>query len=110
MPYGPKRYCAYPGCATLVTSGRCAPHAVALEHTRRNRETRKWYYTLAWQHLRRAVLADAAYTCAQCGQVQQKLDVDHIRKHEGDPATFWDRANLQALCAPCHTRKTGRGE
>lgn len=110
MPQRPLRACAYPGCATLVTSGRCAPHAVAREHTRPNRETRKWYYTLAWHHLRRAVLADAAHTCAHCGQIQQDLDVDHIEKHDGNPALFWNRANLQALCPRCHSTKTAHGE
>ena len=110
MPLAPKRYCVYPGCSTLVNAGRCAPHAVALEHTRRNRDVRKWYYTLQWSALRKAVLVEACYTCAACGQVQLALEVDHIVKHDGDPGKFWDRSNLQALCAPCHTRKTGRGE
>jgi 5-methylcytosine-specific restriction protein A len=110
MPLAPKRYCVVPGCITLVEKGRCAPHAVALEHTRRNRDVRKWYYTLQWSELRKAVLVDAAYTCAICGVVQLALEVDHIVKHDGDPGKFWDRTNLQALCAPCHTRKTGRGE
>jgi len=82
---------------------------VALEHTRPNRDVRKWYYTAQWAHLRQQVLTDAAYTCAQCGMVQAALDVDHIVKHEGDPAQFWNRANLQALCKPCHSRKTEQG-
>jgi 5-methylcytosine-specific restriction protein A len=110
MPQRPLQLCAVPGCGTYVRAGRCAPHAVALEYTRRNRDVRKWYYTAAWIHLRQVVLSDAAYTCASCGQVRADLDVDHIVKHEGDPARFWDVANLQALCAACHTRKTGRGE
>lgn len=28
--------------------------------------------------------------------------VDHVRKHDGDAALFWDSNNLQSLCAPCH--------
>jgi 5-methylcytosine-specific restriction protein A len=109
MPSRPLRACVVPGCSALVTTGRCAPHAVALEHTRPNRDVRKWYYTVAWAHLRAEVLTDAAYTCAQCGMVTSTLDVDHIVKHEGDPAQFWNRANLQALCKPCHSRKTEQG-
>jgi 5-methylcytosine-specific restriction protein A len=31
---------------------------------------------------------------------------DHIVPHRGDPALLWDPANLQALCARCHNRKT----
>ena len=110
MPAKPLQYCVVPGCSVRVPSGRCAPHAVALAHTRPNWHVQKWYYTAAWIHLRRAVLCDAAYTCAQCGQVQAALQVDHIVKHDGNPVLFWDRANLQALCAACHTKKTGRGE
>jgi len=110
MPQRPLQACAVPGCGARVISGRCAPHAVQLEHTRRNRDVRRWYYTAAWGELRRQVLVEAAYTCASCGQVRADLDVDHIVKHDGDPESFWNRANLQALCAACHTRKTGRGE
>ena len=110
MPTKPLQYCAVPGCGVLVPTGRCAPHAVALEHTRRNRDVRRWYYTAPWLHLRRQVLVEAAFTCAQCGQVRTDLDVDHIVKHEGNSELFYNRANLQALCPACHTRKTGRGE
>ena len=109
MPSKPLRACAHPGCGALVTTGRCAPHAVAQEHTRPNRDVRKWYYTTQWIHLRQVVLSDAAYTCAQCGAIQGNLDVDHIVKHEGDPAQFWNQANLQALCKRCHSLKTARG-
>jgi 5-methylcytosine-specific restriction enzyme A len=110
MPQRPLQFCAVPGCTIRVPSGRCAPHAVQLEHRRRNRDVRKWYYTSPWIHLRQQVITEACYTCAACGQVQADLQVDHIVKHEGDPARFWDLANLQPLCPTCHTRKTGRGE
>lgn len=109
MPLRPLRACVVPGCSVLVSTGRCAPHAVALAHTRPNRDVRKWYYTETWRSLRLMVLTDAMYTCAQCGMVQAELDVDHIVKHNGDPAVFWDRANLQALCKPCHSAKTQQG-
>jgi 5-methylcytosine-specific restriction endonuclease McrA len=102
--------CAQPGCPTLVPHGRCPPHAVLLEHTRPNRDTRRWYYTDRWAALRLDVLTEAAFTCAQCGQITLRLDVDHIVKHGGDARRFWDRANLQALCVSCHASKTARGE
>jgi 5-methylcytosine-specific restriction protein A len=35
--------------------------------------------------------------------------VDHIIPHAGDPARFWDPANLQSLCASCHSLKTREG-
>jgi 5-methylcytosine-specific restriction enzyme A len=110
MPQRPLRACAEPGCAALVPVGRCASHAVALEHTRPNWEVRAWYRTVAWARLRMYVITEAACACASCGRITGDLDVDHIVKHEGDPTRFWNLANLQALCRTCHARKTGRGE
>ena len=98
------QYCAHPGCPILVARGRCRAHAA-----RPNADVRRWYMTVRWYRLRDAVLLDQAYACAQCGQVTLALEVDHIRKHDGDPGLFWNRENLQALCAPCHTTKTKRG-
>jgi 5-methylcytosine-specific restriction protein A len=59
--------------------------------------------------VRRQVLLDAAYACAMCRRITLRLEVDHIAGHADDPARFWDRANLQALCGPCHAAKTRRG-
>jgi 5-methylcytosine-specific restriction protein A len=28
--------------------------------------------------------------------------VDHITPHKGNMALFWDKANWQSLCKPCH--------
>jgi 5-methylcytosine-specific restriction enzyme A len=101
----PLRYCAHPGCSVLVIRGRCTPHTVRV-----NADVRRWYCTKPWARLRRQVLGAQAYTCAQCGQVSRDLDVDHITPHQGSRRLFWDRANLQALCKPCHTRKTRQEE
>jgi 5-methylcytosine-specific restriction enzyme A len=105
----PLAYCAQPGCSVLVPRGRCRTHAVQQEHTRRNWEVRTWYRRPAWKHLRLQVLVDQAHACAQCGRVTVQLEVDHIVKHDGSPRLFWDRGNLQALCPPCHGRKTRQG-
>jgi 5-methylcytosine-specific restriction protein A len=32
--------------------------------------------------------------------------VDHIIPHRGNRELFWDTENWQALCTPCHNRKT----
>lgn len=71
---------------------------------------RTWYYTARWARLRQRICVEQVYACASCGQVTTELEIDHIRKHEGDPGLFWNRANLQGLCSLCHTRKTRRGE
>ena len=106
----PLQYCGVLGCAEKVKSGYCARHNVQRDHARPNFSIRKWYDQVHWQHLRTDVLIAAAFQCANCGTVSPDLEVDHIVKHDGDPARFFDRANLAALCKPCHTRKTNRGE
>ena len=93
------QYCGAPGCSVLVVRGYCPRHAVF----------RRPYYTERWKQLRTVVLRDQAYACAHCGQVQRRLEVDHITKHEGNAERFWDRANLQALCPSCHNAKTKQG-
>lgn len=32
--------------------------------------------------------------------------VDHIQPHRGDEELMWNQNNWQALCKPCHDRKT----
>lgn len=91
-------YCVYPGCARMVSRGRCHTHSL-----------KRGYYTARWRHLRQQVCVSQAYACAECGHVTQALEVDHKRKHEGNQTLFWDRTNLQALCSTCHTRKTQSG-
>jgi 5-methylcytosine-specific restriction protein A len=110
MPTAPLRPCIETGCSALVVCGRCPRHAVQREHQRNNYAIRRWYRTLRWRYLRAQVLREQAYECAQCHHVQVELEVDHIVKHDGHPARFWDRTNLQALCPACHSAKTARGE
>jgi 5-methylcytosine-specific restriction endonuclease McrA len=93
------QYCVQPGCSVLVRRGRCRQH----------NQPKLWYARARWFRLRAEVLVAAAYQCALCGHVAAALEVDHIVKHDGDPARFWDRANLQALCPTCHSEKTNRG-
>lgn len=110
MPDPAPHPCVVPGCAALITRGRrCRAHAVTAEHARPNYDVRRWYRTPRWKALRTRILREQAYRCADCKQVVAALEIDHIAKHEGDPARFWDRTNVQALCRPCHSRKTQRG-
>ena len=64
-------------------------------------------YTGAWEEARRAFLALHPF-CAFCGYTATV--VDHITPHRGDMALFWDRANWQPLCKPCHDRRKQRLE
>jgi len=110
MPAGAPSFCVVPGCSVLTRRGRCPAHAVAKEHERRNFDIRRWYRTPRWKAMRNRVKCDQAFRCAVCRRVVLELELDHIRKHDGDPARFWDRGNLQGLCKGCHSEKTRRGE
>jgi 5-methylcytosine-specific restriction protein A len=40
------------------------------------------------------------------GRITPATVIDHITPHRGDRALFWQSSNWQALCKPCHDRKT----
>lgn len=110
MPDRAPHFCVVPGCAVLTVARRCRAHAVEREHARPNYAIRRWYRTPRWKALRASILREQAYKCDACGAVSLAMDIDHHEKHDGDPARFWNRANLHALCRLCHQRKTQRGE
>jgi len=105
-----KRPCSWPGCNTLVSSGRCERHAI---QTRRMVDARRGSaasrgYNYKWRKARSRFLTHHPL-CAACfssGRVNPSSEVDHIRPHKGDEALFWDERNWQALCKACHSRKT----
>lgn len=113
MPIAALRPCISPRCAGFgVTNGRCRPCANQSEQARPNHEVRKWYRTARWRELRAWVLGEEPLcrTCKAANTLTPTTDVDHVTPHRGDPALFWDRRNLQGLCHPCHSRKTGQGQ
>ena len=119
--------CAEPGCPVWVVKGRCEKHERTWRPwmvdpvTQRAQEARRratqpawrlWYKLARWDAMRLVVLTEEPM-CRACqaeGYVTASAEVDHIAPHRGDPALFWDRANLQGLCASCHAKKTARGE
>jgi 5-methylcytosine-specific restriction protein A len=60
-------------------------------------------YTYRWQKLRSAFLTKHPL-CTACDHIATV--VDHIRPHRGDQVLMWSWDNLQAMCKPCHDRKT----
>jgi 5-methylcytosine-specific restriction endonuclease McrA len=63
------------------------------------------YNTTRWRKLRAAHLAGEPL-CVMCnarGQLTPANTCDHVRPHRGDMTLFLDPANLQSLCAPCHS-------
>jgi 5-methylcytosine-specific restriction endonuclease McrA len=70
---------------------------------------RAWYDTERWRRKRLAIFTRDLFTCRMrgCGRIEgntSQLVCDHIVPHRGDERLFWDDANLQTLCKPCHDR------
>jgi 5-methylcytosine-specific restriction protein A len=48
--------------------------------------------------------------CYAENRISPAEETDHVIPHRGDQRLFWDEAgNWQALCRPCHRRKTKAG-
>lgn len=65
----------------------------------------RMYDTPRWRKLRDLVLLQEPLCrmCSAMGRVTMATVVDHITPHKGNQKLMWDRANLQALCASCHS-------
>lgn len=70
------------------------------------RHSRPVLRTKRWKVLRHQILERDGWACVVCGQRRGRLEVDHVQAVRGAPERAFDPANLQTLCAPCHTRKT----
>lgn len=110
MPYKPKVPCQHPGCPELVEPGKryCEKHRPL--HPEAVRSARKAGYDRKWEKASKRYLQSHPL-CVRCmaknPPVYTKATVtDHIIPHRGDRKLFWDESNWQALCKPCHDRKT----
>lgn len=72
------------------------------EHTRHSKRVTS---TRRWQVLRQQILERDGWKCRCCGD-RRRLEIDHIQSVRTAPEKAFDPKNLQALCGPCHTRKT----
>jgi 5-methylcytosine-specific restriction protein A len=109
----PAQFCSEPGCGVLVPSGKCDAHRPRARMSNVDyARTKPWYDSMRWRRLRVEVLQDEPFcrACRAHGIKVLTVDIDHIRKHNGDATLFWARSNLQGLCKACHTIKTTRGE
>ena len=79
------------------------------EHQHRERAAWAHLYTdPRWLRLRANFLTHNPLCCIcdRFGLPAAADEVDHVQPHRGDLGLFFDRSNLQALCKPCHSRKT----
>ena len=62
--------------------------------------------TKRWAVLRQQIIERDGWACRCCGKRALRLEVDHVQPVRLRPDLAFDPRNLQALCGPCHTRKT----
>lgn len=93
----------------IVGKSRCARHADEIRQRDRDRGSASSRgYGRKWQAARADYLSahPLCVRCREAGRVEAATEVDHIEAHRGDLGLFWRRSNWQALCKPCHSRKT----
>ena len=78
---------------------------MALNRKDHVRHSRRVTSTARWQVLRHQILERDGWKCRQCPE-RRRLEIDHIKPVRTHPELSFDPRNLQALCGPCHTRKT----
>lgn len=114
MALKPMKPCAAPACGALVRGVRYCPkheyltRVVTQQHDERRESSTQRGYSYKWQQARKGFLAKHPL-CTECerqGRITAATDLDHIIPHKGDKDAFWTRSNWQALCHPCHSRKT----
>jgi 5-methylcytosine-specific restriction protein A len=103
----PKRLCLLCGGFAVPGGSRCEKHGGLksgwAKYKAAHPERSKSYQSEHWRILRDRVKREEP-NCRRCGA--PSTDVDHIVPL-ADGGAFSDRANLQALCHPCHKIKTG---
>ena len=112
MPVKPKTLCTHSSCHCYALSGssRCKDHQrQKFEGMDRSRQDSSNYHSARWRKLRKLILREKPL-CAEClkdNHTTAASVVDHIipAKSYGD---FWDKNNLQPLCARHHNKKSAR--
>ena len=101
--------CTRPGCGKLTNgTGKCSVHQAREPDKRPSASARGYGYQ--WQKAR-SLFLQAFPLCVihqEQGRVVSATVVDHVTPHKGDEGLFWNRANWQSLCKPCHDRKTAK--
>ena len=109
MPRKALKPCKHPGCPRLTAGAYCDEHK--LLHPDRPSAAKRGYGS-KWQRVSKVYLRKHPL-CVKClaqGKFVTATVVDHIQPHRGDKVLMWSESNWQALCKPCHDRKTGNEE
>ena len=100
-----RRPCSEPGCPSIATNkAKCLPHYRQQNNSAHRNRMRAFYSSPAWRSVRLTVLTAHAI-CEDGLCTNRSAEVDHRIPMAlgGAPLEY---TNLQALCKPCHSRKT----
>ena len=103
MPKKALKSCKHPGCPNLTDELYCEIHKQPDRPSASKRG-----YNSKWRKLSKAYLHKHPL-CVRCmadGRFVSATVVDHIIPHRGDDILMWNQDNWQALCKPCHDKKT----
>lgn len=78
---------------------------------RKEKPWRRWYNTPRWRVMRDVQLGKTPW-CEPCkaeGRSRPATTVNHLVRHNGDPALFWD-GKLESVCENCHNQGIQRAE
>ena len=110
MPIAPTAQCATYRCKAPARPGsiHCVDHAPAPRVNHAKRETDAEYKTAAWASIRKRELTrqPLCQACALEGRIALAEHIDHIVPWRSVGAWAFTIGPFQALCGPCHSRKT----
>lgn len=79
------------------------------QHRAKAKPWRNWYKLARWEKLRQHVFIRDAYTCQRSGVLcigkhpaPNSPVANHKRRHNGDPALFWDIDNIETVSKEVH--------
>ena len=88
-----------------VTQAGARQRQAAASVKRSAKPTLDFYGSAEWKALRKAVIAERGKRCQRCSKQGGRVYLDHVVELRDGGAKL-DRANVQVLCASCHTAKT----
>lgn len=64
-----------------------------------------FYLSWEWKQIRKQALVRDGHKCVDCGAIDKRLEVNHIKSRVKHPELRLDLANTETLCIDCHRSK-----